>query len=166
MPILPLAERRQSIVDERRVATSGGRNAASARFALQCITLAAQRDARFAVTDPVGALMAASVAEAGGNGGDRPPPSVCVLTSLSVGKNEKTIRQVLSGRSDANIRFEALRTLLLALGFAERTRGSHHTFAREGVEEQINLQRDGAKAKPYQVKQVRVILLRYRLQEV
>ena len=85
---------------------------------------------------------------------------------VAVGKNENTIQQVLSGRSDANIRFEALRTLLLALGFVERTRGSHHTFAREGVEEQINLQRDGAKAKPYQVKQVRLVLLRYGLKEV
>jgi hypothetical protein len=38
-------------------------------------------------------------------------------------------------------------------------------FGRTGIEEQINLQRDGAKAKPYQVKQVRAIILRYDLQE-
>lgn len=31
--------------------------------------------------------------------------------------------------------------------------------------EKVNLQRDGAKAKPYQVKQVRNVILRYGLQE-
>jgi hypothetical protein len=80
-------------------------------------------------------------------------------------KYEKTLDQVLDGRSDANVRFDDLRTLLLALGFAERTRGSHHMFGRSGIEEQINLQRDGAKAKPYQVKQVRDLLVRYNLRE-
>ena len=82
-----------------------------------------------------------------------------------MGKNEKTLEQVLSGRSDANVRFEDLRALLLALGFAERTLGSHHMFGKSGIEEQINLQRDGAKAKPYQVKQVRSVLVRYGLLE-
>jgi len=43
----------------------------------------------------------------------------------------------------------------------ERGRGSHHIFVKEAVEELINLQRDGKSAKPYQVKQVRRILLRY-----
>jgi hypothetical protein len=80
-------------------------------------------------------------------------------------KHSKTLERVLSGRADANVRFEDLRTLLVALGFVERSRGSHHMFGRSGIEEQINLQRDGAKAKPYQVKQVRIILLRYDLRE-
>lgn len=78
-------------------------------------------------------------------------------------KLDKTRERVLSGRSDANIRFDDLRTLLLALGFIERTRGSHHVFGQAGIEEQLNLQRDGANAKPYQVKQVRLIILRYDL---
>jgi predicted RNA binding protein YcfA (HicA-like mRNA interferase family) len=80
-------------------------------------------------------------------------------------KHEKTLEKILGGRSDANIAFEDLRVLLLSLGFVERTRGSHHMFAKPGVEEQINLQRDGAKAKPYQVKQVRSIFVRYNLLE-
>jgi len=80
-------------------------------------------------------------------------------------RHEKILEQVLSGRSDANIRFEDLRTLLLALGFVERTRGSHCMFSRGGVETQINLQRDGAKAKAYQVKQVRTIIQRHERQE-
>jgi hypothetical protein len=49
------------------------------------------------------------------------------------------------------------------LGFEERTRSSHHMFRRGGVEELINLQRDGDKAKVYQVRQVRAILTKYGL---
>ena len=79
--------------------------------------------------------------------------------------HEKILQQLLDGRSDANVRFEHLRSLLLAFGFVERTRGSHHVFRKPGIEEQINLQRDGAKAKPYQVKQVRSVILRYNLRE-
>ena len=62
-------------------------------------------------------------------------------------------QKILSGRSDANIRFEELRSFLLRLGCTERIRGSHHIFRREGVRELINLQRDGSQAKPYQVRQ-------------
>jgi hypothetical protein len=53
--------------------------------------------------------------------------------------------------------------LLRHLGFQERTRGSHHVFRRTGVEEIINLQRDGVKAKVYQVRQVRAVLVPYGL---
>ena len=42
-------------------------------------------------------------------------------------------------------------------------RGSHHIFRKEGVEEMITLQSDGSKAKAYQVRQVRNILVRYTL---
>lgn len=49
------------------------------------------------------------------------------------------------------------------LGFHERTRSSHHMFRRAGVEELLNLQRDGDKAKVYQVRQVRAVLVRYGL---
>ena len=74
-------------------------------------------------------------------------------------------QRILSGRSDSNIRFDDLRRFLLRLGFAERVRGSHHIFRREGVRDRINLQRDGSHAKPYQVRQVRQAILRYRLEE-
>ena len=49
------------------------------------------------------------------------------------------------------------------LGFEERIRGSHHIFRRADIEERLNLQRDGAKAKPYQVRQVRNVIHKYRL---
>lgn len=78
---------------------------------------------------------------------------------------EKTLAQVLGGTADANVAFADLRNLLIHLGFEERARGSHQVFRRAGVDEMINLQRDGSKAKPYQVKQVRAIILKYRLAE-
>ena len=53
--------------------------------------------------------------------------------------------------------------LLRTLGFHERTRGSHRIFTRDGVEEILNLQTKGDRAKPYQVKQVRQVILKYRL---
>ena len=70
-------------------------------------------------------------------------------------------QRILSGRSDANVRFDELRAFLLRLGFVERVRGSHHIFRKEGVRERLNLQRDGSHAKPYQVRQVRQIILRH-----
>ncbi len=75
----------------------------------------------------------------------------------------KTLEAVLRGNADASIRFGELRNLLLRMGFVERARGSHHVFRREGVPEMINLQRDGNKAKPYQVRQVRQVIQRHAL---
>jgi hypothetical protein len=80
-----------------------------------------------------------------------------------VGKHEKLLAQILRGQSDANISFNALCQLLIHLGFEERIRGSHHMFRKDGVEEMINLQRDGTTAKAYQVRQVRSVLLKYGL---
>ena len=78
----------------------------------------------------------------------------------------KVLERVLSGRADANIRFDDLRNLLVRLGFEERSRGSHHIFVRKGVQDLINLQRDGQMAKPYQVRQVRAVITRYGLHPV
>lgn len=36
-------------------------------------------------------------------------------------------------------------------------------FRRSGIVEKINLQKDGNKAKPYQVRQVRDVIVKYRL---
>jgi predicted RNA binding protein YcfA (HicA-like mRNA interferase family) len=78
-------------------------------------------------------------------------------------KHERLLLKILRGGADANIPFEDLRSLLLHLGFEERIRGSHHLFRRPGIEEKINLQRDGKDAKVYQVRQVRSIILEYGL---
>jgi predicted RNA binding protein YcfA (HicA-like mRNA interferase family) len=80
-----------------------------------------------------------------------------------VTRREKLVAEILSGRADANIDFDDLRALLLASGFSERTKGSHHLFRKTGVEERVNLQRDGRNAKPYQVRQVRAVILKYNL---
>ncbi len=80
-----------------------------------------------------------------------------------MGRIDKFIFKVLRGMSDSNISFEELKLLLLKLGFQVRIRGSHHVFRKEGIEEKINIQKDGSKAKSYQVRQVRNILTKYHL---
>jgi predicted RNA binding protein YcfA (HicA-like mRNA interferase family) len=82
-----------------------------------------------------------------------------------MGKYTKLKQKILAGGSDTNIEFSTLCQLLLKLGFDERVRGSHHIFTRSNVEEILNLQPKGSKAKPYQVKQIRSILVKYRLGE-
>jgi len=78
-------------------------------------------------------------------------------------KQDKLLLEILTGESVNNIPFDGLRNFLLQLGFTERIRGSHHVFRKEGVEDKINLQKDGSKAKPYQVRQVRSIMAKYGL---
>jgi hypothetical protein len=80
-----------------------------------------------------------------------------------MGRHEKLLLLILRGTSDANIQFQALCSLLSWLGFKERTRGDHHIFTREDVAEILNLQPRGAQAKAYQVKQVREVILKYKL---
>ena len=78
-------------------------------------------------------------------------------------KKEKVLLKILRGTSDANISFGDLCLLLRHLGFDERIKGSHHIFTKTGVEEILNLQPKRGKAKVYQVKQVRNIIVRYKL---
>ena len=56
-------------------------------------------------------------------------------------RKEALLSRILLGGADANIRFDDLRKLLTDLGFQERSRGSHHVFAKPGIEELINLQK-------------------------
>ena len=79
-------------------------------------------------------------------------------------KYDKLIQTILSGASDANIPFSDMRKLLSRFGFAERINGDHHIFTRPDIEEILNLQPRGSKAKPYQVKQVRNLIVRYQLE--
>ena len=78
-------------------------------------------------------------------------------------KYERTLLQILRGASDANISFGDLCGLLRHLGFDERIRGDHHIFTKEGIADILNLQPRGAKAKPYQVKQVRRVIARQEM---
>jgi hypothetical protein len=81
----------------------------------------------------------------------------------TMGSRDKVLEAILRGNSDSNIAFRDLCGLLNRLAFHERVRGSHHIFARDDVEEILNLQPRGSMAKPYQVKQVRGVILKYRL---
>lgn len=80
-----------------------------------------------------------------------------------MGKIDKLIFKILRGNSDTNISFNEIKNLLLNIGFEVRIKGSHHIFRKQGVEEKINIQKDGAKAKPYQVRQVRSVLVKNKL---
>lgn len=80
-----------------------------------------------------------------------------------MGSLESVIEKLLRGSSDQNIDFEDLRRVLKSMGFAERIKGGHHVFSRDGVVEILNLQPLGSKAKPYQVKQVRNLIVKYKL---
>jgi hypothetical protein len=80
-----------------------------------------------------------------------------------MGEHEKLYEHIMLRRSDASVSFLGLCALLIRLGFEERTKGDHHIFAMRHVEEILNLQPKSGKAKPYQVKQVRSVILRYNL---
>ena len=77
---------------------------------------------------------------------------------------EKLAAKILSGRSDQNFAFDDLCYILERAGFQSRSgRGSHRIYFREGVVEILNVQPRGAKAKPYQIEQVRELLLKYKI---
>ena len=76
---------------------------------------------------------------------------------------EKQLLSILSGTRDKSILFADLRAVLDRLGFQCRIKGDHFIYTKDGVEEIVNIQPTGNKAKPYQVKQVRSISLKYQL---
>ena len=80
-----------------------------------------------------------------------------------MGEHEKLYEHIMFRRSDSNVPFAGLCALLKRLGFEERIRGDHHIFTRNQVEEILNLQPKDGKGKPYQVKQVRGVILKYNL---
>jgi len=79
-------------------------------------------------------------------------------------QRDKLIGRILSGTSDKNIDFNDLTRLLESFNFGCRIKGDHHIYYRDGVEEIINIQPlSNSKAKPYQVKQIRMLVLKYKL---
>lgn len=77
---------------------------------------------------------------------------------------EKLMQSIMSGTQDRNIKFSDLQKILDVLGFQCRIKGDHFIYCKDGIDEIINIQPDGNKAKPYQVKQVRNIILKYGLE--
>jgi predicted RNA binding protein YcfA (HicA-like mRNA interferase family) len=82
-----------------------------------------------------------------------------------MGRFEKLISKILSGRHDANVQFSEILSLMRKLGFTLRIQGSHHILFRDGIAEIINIQPDGSKAKPYQIRQIRELIVKYKLEE-
>ena len=76
---------------------------------------------------------------------------------------EKLLLRILCGTQDSNITFSDLQKVLTILGFVVRIKGDHFIYTRDDIAEIINIQPKGTKAKPYQVKQVRNLILKYQL---
>lgn len=78
-------------------------------------------------------------------------------------KADKLIQAIMSGTQDQNIKFRDLQKLLDSLGFECRIRGDHFIYSFHDLPENINIQPMGNMAKPYQVKQIRNFLTRYKI---
>ena len=78
-------------------------------------------------------------------------------------QKEKLLFTVLSGLNDKNISFSDLCSLLEWLGFSCRIKGDHFIYTKDGIDEIVNIQPKGKNAKPYQVKQIREVIIKYRL---
>lgn len=78
-------------------------------------------------------------------------------------KREKLYQHIVMRLGDANVGFSELCGLVERLGFSCRIKGDHHIFWMDGVEEILNLQPKGTKAKAYQVGQVRDVIFKYKL---
>lgn len=78
--------------------------------------------------------------------------------------DKKVYNAVMSGKSDHNILFSDFRKLIVDLGFIpKKQRGSHMSFYNGNINERMTIQKDGSKAKGYQVRQLRDIIEKYNL---
>ncbi len=84
--------------------------------------------------------------------------------SSRMGVLEKLLYSIMCGGQDRNIKFSDLQKILDMFGFQCRIKGDHFIYWKDGVDEIINIQPDGNKAKPYQVKQIRNLILKYGLE--
>jgi len=81
-----------------------------------------------------------------------------------LGTHDKLIAQILVGKQDGSFRFTEIDNLLLAFEFSKRVKGDHHIYYRDDIAEIINLQPIKSKAKAYQVKQIRSLIVKYGLE--
>lgn len=82
---------------------------------------------------------------------------------LTMSISDKLLLTILSGTQDTNIKFKDLQNILESYGFECRVKGDHFIYTKAGIDEIINIQPKGNKAKPYQVKQVRNLIIKYQL---
>ena len=85
---------------------------------------------------------------------------------FTLNRHQRLLNRILDGSHLANIRFDDVRSLLVRMGFEERIQGSHHIFARAGIDETANLQPRGSDAIPYQLRQLKALLVRHNLRDV
>ena len=78
-------------------------------------------------------------------------------------KHAKLLNRILIGWSDSGVPFSALCNLLEQLGFVCELKEVITFLQRYGVDEIITLQPKKNMAKVYQVKQVRNIIIKYKL---
>jgi hypothetical protein len=76
---------------------------------------------------------------------------------------EKLLATLMSGVRDNSFAFSDLQMILDRLDFQCRVKGDHFIYTKDGVEEIINIQPIGSRAKPYQVKQIRQVILKYQM---
>ena len=80
-----------------------------------------------------------------------------------MGKYDKLKKDVMSGQCDHNIKFNDFCNLLDYLGFIlARQKGSHIMY-KHATGAFANVQKDGSKAKGYEVKQLRDMINKYGL---
>ena len=78
--------------------------------------------------------------------------------------NEKIYKAIIEGKSDNNIKYTDFQNIIIGIGFKfMRHNGSHEIYRHNEIGERLNIQRDGSKAKAYQVRQLRNIILKYKL---
>lgn len=80
------------------------------------------------------------------------------------GMNAKVYNDIMGGKSDYNIKYVDFQNIIIDLGFElKRQKGSHTMYYHNGIKEWMNIQKDGSKAKAYQVRQLRIIMIKHGL---
>jgi hypothetical protein len=83
---------------------------------------------------------------------------------MLAGMNRSRLLRRLAQGATRNVRFTDLTDLAGALGFRlARSSGSHHIFTHPAIPELLNLQDVRGEAKPYQVRQLLLLVERYNL---
>ena len=77
--------------------------------------------------------------------------------------SKKAYEAVLSGRCDNNMKFRDLQKLILDLGMIFQNQEGSHMRYRHPKGAAVNIQNRKGNAKPYQVKQVRDMIIEYHL---
>ncbi|MCD6122610.1 MAG: type II toxin-antitoxin system HicA family toxin [Spirochaetales bacterium] len=81
-----------------------------------------------------------------------------------MGKTDKIFNKIVFGKSDNNISFVDLCSLLEKIEFKKRIKGDNYIFYHIDIAEILSLRPKGTNAKAYQVKQVREVILKYKLE--